>query len=64
MIEVMFGRISRKTMRVLLSPENCAEVTKSLPRSDWVWLRSTRAPQAHPVTTITAMIIRMPPFCR
>lgn len=44
MSDVMFGRISRKTMRAAPSPENCAAVMKSRPRIDWVWDRSTRAP--------------------
>jgi hypothetical protein len=64
MSEVMFGRISWNTTRNELSPENRAAVTKSRERRDCVWLRSTRAPQAHPVITMTAMIIASPPFWR
>ena len=50
---VRFGMISAVMMRHVLSPLARAASTKSRRRSDSVWARSTRAPQAQPVTAIT-----------
>ena len=51
---VRFGMISAVMMRHVLSPLAREASTKSRRRSDSVWARSTRAPQAQPVTAITS----------
>ena len=43
-------------IRDVFSPVARAASTKSRLRSDSVWARSTRAPQAQPVTEMTRMI--------
>ena len=49
MIGSRFGRISKPMIRQLRSPVTRADSTKSRLRSDSVWARSTRAPEAQPV---------------
>src|SRR5580693_7787516 len=62
--EVMFGRISRNTTRGSRSPENTADVTKSLVRSVAVWLRITRAPVAQLVNATTRTTLHTEWFAR
>ena len=57
---IMFGMISAKMMRGVDSPLMRAACTKSRLRSERVWLRKTRPPQAQPVTEITTMIAAVP----
>ncbi len=56
----MFGMISRKTMRIVPSPENFAAVTKSRLRSVMICARLARAPPAHEVIEMTKTMSQTP----
>ena len=53
---IRFGRISNVMIRQLFSPMIRAESTKSRVRMDSVWARSSRAPNAQPVTAMMTPI--------
>ena len=64
MMASSFGRMSNSMILSELSPVALAASTKSRLRSESVCARSTRAPQAQPVTVITMMMPVDPEFGR